>query len=154
MKLDKRAFTLIELLVVVLIIGILAAIALPQYQIAVLKSRFSDAIINIKAVKEAEEIYFLTNGGYTSDPNLLDVKITQPKGFNSLVINTSENRLYYFYSTGLGGIGAYLNYRDTNDSHLLKNAIYCYAASNTRENKVCKTLGTLFSTAGYNRYSL
>ena len=52
----KRAFTLIELLVVVLIIGILAAVAVPQYQKAVIKSRFSEAMINLKTLSQATQI--------------------------------------------------------------------------------------------------
>ena len=47
----NKAFTLIELLVVVLIIGILSAIALPQYRIAVEKSRVAEAMLNIKTIK-------------------------------------------------------------------------------------------------------
>jgi len=61
---NKQAFTLIELLVVVLIIGILAAIALPQYQRAVEKSRMIEAIANVRAIVRAQQLYFLANGRY------------------------------------------------------------------------------------------
>ncbi|MBO7238613.1 MAG: prepilin-type N-terminal cleavage/methylation domain-containing protein [Elusimicrobiaceae bacterium] len=63
---NKKAFTLIELLVVVLIIGILAAIAVPQYQVAVTKSRFTKLIISARALKDAEEVYYMENGHYTT----------------------------------------------------------------------------------------
>ncbi|MDR1123033.1 MAG: hypothetical protein LBL61_00080, partial [Elusimicrobiota bacterium] len=56
--------------------GILAAIALPQYQAAVLKSKFSTVIQNVKTLKDAEEVFFLINGYYTDDLTLLDAGIT------------------------------------------------------------------------------
>ena len=55
-------FTLIELLVVVLIIGILSAIALPQYQKAVTKARFAEAFTNLKVMAESIKRCELENG--------------------------------------------------------------------------------------------
>ena len=72
---NKQAFTLIELLVVVLIIGILAAVALPQYQKAVWKARFTQAKTMTKSLAEAEEVYYLANGEYTLDPEALSIEL-------------------------------------------------------------------------------
>jgi len=66
-------FTLIELLVVVLIIGILAAIALPMYQRAVLKTRIQSLATNVKSIYDAQKRYFLTNGTHTDRWQDLDI---------------------------------------------------------------------------------
>ena len=72
----KKAFTLIELLVVVLIIGILAAIALPQYEKAVERSRASEAELVLRSLRDAQARCILQNGdsdfclGEDSDDNL------------------------------------------------------------------------------------
>ena len=61
-KLTSKGFTLIEMLVVVLIIGILAAIALPQYRKTVEKAKVSEALMNIKAIEDTMHRYILVNG--------------------------------------------------------------------------------------------
>ncbi len=72
---NERGFTLIEMLVVVLIMGILAAIAVPQYQRAMLKSRYVALMPTANALRDGEDAYFLMNRRYTSNPQELDVKV-------------------------------------------------------------------------------
>ena len=106
---DKKGFTLIELLVVVLIIGILAAIALPQYRLAIAKSKFASIKSNLKALNDAEDRYYLTNNQYTTDLSLLDIEI--PAG----ICATAEwdGVSYFGCGTTIGGKDVSLLYWKT-----------------------------------------
>jgi len=91
---NKKAFTLIELLVVVLIIGILAAVALPQYRLAVAKSRYTQLKAVAESIAKAQEVYYLANGKYSEVFEELDVDL--PAG--GTVSHSNVNK--YFFDWG------------------------------------------------------
>lgn len=78
----KQGFTLIELLVVVLIIGILSAIALPQYEKAVDKAHGTEAVMASKTITDAANLFFLERRTYPTSMSQLSVKVDELQNFS------------------------------------------------------------------------
>lgn len=91
-----KGFTLIELLVAVLIISILTAVALPQYQKAVAKARIARVLPILKEIQEAEERFYMANGFYTTDKTLLDIEVKD----NMFVF--APNKVICYPTSGVG----------------------------------------------------
>ena len=159
-------FTLIELLVVVLIIGILAAVALPQYQKSVAKARTTEALTLHKAITDAQEVYYLANGEYTNDITQLDVDIPADLiKTTKYTANSAKPNQYYFacWEKRTCGASAYspslpeLEFTLQNDT-ALHGMHACYLgfvdgkAKNNIALEICKSMGTLFQDQRYGNF--
>ena len=108
-RMANHGFTLIELLVVVLIIGILAAVAVPQYQKAVEKSKVAQALALLRSMYQAGQAHLLASGQWPSSVEELDIEIPAElsEWHVDFMADTLTNRGYNNWITMIRKSGPY-----------------------------------------------
>ncbi len=87
MRQRRSGFTLIELLIVVVIIGVLAAIAIPKFQNTKGKANLAAIKSDLRNLATAQEAYFYTNGTYSTSLTSLNVNPSPGVTFTFSTVN-------------------------------------------------------------------
>ncbi len=160
MRKNKKAFTLIELLVVVLIIGILAAVALPQYQKAVEKARITEAKTNLKALVNAAEVAGLA--GQPASYVLKDLDIELSGTYNEEGTQLVTKNFTYLVEEWFSSLANSMEFcaMRTNEEYVICtgtsnydeasifNKFVCLAIDDN-EHTICKKLGAQQDESGW-----
>ena len=148
----SRGFTLIELLVVILIIGILAAAAMPSYRVAVGSSRAATMYNLVRAVDQAQQHFYMQTNRYAS--NLDALIIAMPAGFKKESPSKISSTDVKCQISGQGGINTAFVCEDIKDLVLIEkyhknNYFICWAdIDSSVSNKICQNLSGLETPTG------
>ena len=171
MKNKNKGFTLIELLVVVLIIGILAAVALPQYQIAITKTKITAMFPSIRKWKDGLTMYKLRYGQYCDEDNVppmgseVDARWPPDLGCDEDDVFCSNEKWDCVADEGCEGYAGCTYIMDNSNqiditmfqsddvSDLVRGKITC-AGHGKKANKVCQSLGGKLIDSNNNLYQL
>ena len=145
---NNKGFTLVELLVVVLIIGILAGVALPQYNKAVEKSRASEAWQTLKSIMDAEKVANMENGTGTKSYEFQDLSVSFINIDGTSVTGYQMVGKNFRYSAG----GYASTARRDNDKYVLSLDVdgvrRCWDGTDAKNAGTCKKLGFSKTASG------
>ncbi len=153
-------FTLIELLVVVLIIGILASIAVPQYRLAVDKAKIKSGFPQMRHIRDAEEAYKIANGTYTTDFTELAVDFPGARVINNnhyMLVSAGNAANAEVYSLSCEGTYCHVVWWPFGVAQT-KPRVYwafesdywlCYPGGTARGQRLCKSLGCSNASGQY-----
>ena len=165
----NKGFTLIELLVVVLIIGILVAIALPQYQKAVLKADLHRGVNLVESLYQAQQTYYLANGEFAKDIDDLDASIPKNSSciktqntyssayncdFGTISMTDEKSEILFIPTNRQNSYAVWLRNYDFRGILFKKDKRYCYAKPGSKlTDDICKNMGgTYFNESQYWTY--
>ena len=146
-----------------LIIGILAAAAMPQYTKSVEKSKASEALIMGRAIRDALDRYALANGAWPDTFNADDLDISLPSAASFSGATMTLNRFSYAYSSlGTGkNVLVVRQIKPLSDGSAVwfdiysvtysKGIIHCNANVGTKAEDICKTFGKYDALSGIQR---
>ena len=142
---NNSAFTLIELLVAVLIIGILSAVAVPQYQFAIDKLKFNKMLTVVRAVRDQQILYYLAHGNYAANCKELNMDLPSETYLDNRkrIANKKGDfyvECYWAANKDVGGFGTwFLGTTEVELGFGASGSVGCYS-NVARGKRLCKNL--------------